>query len=188
MQPAAPRGRRRSAVAAAAVGAALTLALLLLTLAPRRGHMVRLGGKDSADGDVFVPDVPGAAEARGWLLQYANERRQGGGIPHWPAAVTLPACAPADATVEERTPAAELQPRQQGERHHQQQPEQQQQRHRHLVLATVGDGWGPGESQNRWEQPPLLLHVGLAPVCLLTARGCAAGGWTIRRWLALTWW
>lgn len=159
--PTGRRGRQAAAAAAAAVGAVLALALLAL---PRSGFLA--AHKDSApedsapeDGATYVPDVPGAAEAREWLLRYNRERRQRGMLPRWPESISLPACEAPGAALEAGAPAAE----QLAEQQVRQQPQKQQlveqqvagqqgeqQRPRHLVLATVGDSWGPGADQNRW--------------------------------------
>ena len=166
MLQAFPRWRRRAAAAAAAVGAALALALLLLL--PRHANL-DASSAGSGDGDVFVPDVPGAAEAKDWLLRYASERRQRGDIPRWPEAVSLPACAPPGASAEGPAPAADPPLQQQAELQQELPPLQLPvpPLRTHLVLATVGDSWGPGPSQNRWEPATAAAELHTVPCPLL---------------------
>lgn len=90
----------------------------------------------------FVPDLPGAPEARAWLASYHEQRRgRAAEPPAWPPALGLPSCA------ELQSEAASARGQGHGEqaagRQRDKRPE------RHMILATIGDGWGPDASRNR---------------------------------------
>lgn len=90
----------------------------------------------------FVPDLPGAAEARAWLASYHEERRRHAAEPPvWPQALRLPSCA------ELGSKAAAPQ----GQMSHVRgaRPARDARPERHMILATVGDSWGPDASRNR---------------------------------------
>lgn len=167
-----PARRRWRAAGAAGAAAAAALVLVAVLAWARRHPQAFAEGADSDE--VFVPDVPGAAEARQWLQAYYRERRQRGTAPRWPAAVALPSCEAATGP-----PAGP----------------QQQRRHRHLVLTTVGDRWGPGADRNGCAQPrPLaaclatvLVHASRAGLPFTFPLQCA-GGWTTLLPQTLTWW
>ena len=170
--------RRRRAAAAAAAATVLALAVLFVLWHRRAGGAPPLA----------VPDVPGALQAREWLLSYYAERKQRGSMPRWPPAVALPSCEVKVAAAAEREVA--------GEGPSEQQPEQQLDQ-RHLVLATVGDRWWPDAGRNRWGALPCerCLSLGraastcparLSHACLpllplhLPRSPAISGGWTIR--------
>lgn len=146
MHAVAKKPRRRAALALA-VAAAMALAALLALQSRRcsardRAHRAQ---------EVFIPDVPGAEEARAWLQRFHAEQRQRGDVPRWPAAVALPSCEAPSAALDGHTLRRQQQQQQQRRQQRQQQQRQQQQQHaRHLVLATVGDNWGPDADTNRW--------------------------------------
>lgn len=145
------RGRpSRVAVAAAAVAAALALPAVLLLLAQQQ-HSRPAGEQTGGPGSVFVPDVPGAELARHWLHDYYLERQHRGAASRWPAAATLPSLSgceargvvpgadkPAPMPHASRKQQLGWPPQQQGGQHS-----------KHLVLAAVGDSWGPGADKNR---------------------------------------
>lgn len=92
----------------------------------------------------FVPDVPGAEEARAWLAAHQEERQQRAQAPPaWPASLSLPSC------LELSHQLLAGQPRQLAQGRHGQGQEGQQAPTRHLILATVSDAWGADASKNR---------------------------------------
>ncbi len=96
-------------------------------------------GSKANNSTPYVPDLPGAGEARAWLVAY-HEQRQGQAEdpPVWPPALRLPSCTAL------RTNAAAAAAGLHGE-----QAERGRQPKRHMILATVGDDWGPEASKNR---------------------------------------
>lgn len=167
MQASADRQRIQTA-AAAASAAALALAALLV--------LVRHSSPSPAA--PFVPDVPGEAQARKWLAGHYAEQQQRGAAPRWPAAVSLPGCEQPGAVPNHQASAEEQQLRRAD------QEDRTAERHKsHIVLATVGDGWGPGAGQNGWLDDVAAADFDLVavyfgtnaswecPQCLLTIRG-----------------
>ena len=154
-------GGRRRA--AAALAAAAFAAALLGVLAYRHA-----AGLCSLDAVALPPGTDPAAEA--WLLRYYQQRRVAAHRPPaWADGIELPPCA---------APA-------------EQQQVQQQALHRHLVLATVGDDWGPGADRNRRARTGAGWVGGQSRRLACLNRPAAprpAGGWTSRAPPASTWW
>ncbi|KAL4419604.1 hypothetical protein ABPG77_001658 [Micractinium sp. CCAP 211/92] len=99
----------------------------------------------------YVPDLPGAGEARAWLAAYYEQKRgRAADPPAWPAALRLPSCTELQAN------AAAAEAQLQGPELRGAQVEPGQQLERHMILATVGDTWAPDASRNGWLDGPQL--------------------------------
>ncbi|KAL4447589.1 hypothetical protein ABPG75_004808 [Micractinium tetrahymenae] len=109
-------------------------------------------GSGSTPAIPFFPDLPGAEEARAWLASY-HQQRQGRAVtaPAYPPTLRPPSC------TELGEQAAEpLMPEAPGQWPQQAAEALGQRPRRHMILATVGDTWGPDASGNRWLDNPRL--------------------------------
>lgn len=135
-----------------ACGAAWLACWLLVTGAGSTAHNVApeqpLGAQLP-----FVPDVPGAEEARAWLVAHQGERQQRGqGPPAWPASLSLPSCD----QLSEQPQEEQQRWLEQGLHGRGASWEGQLQPTRHMILATVSDAWGPDASRNGCEEKRAL--------------------------------
>lgn len=93
---------------------------------------------------VAVPQaIAGGEEARAWLKHYYSHGLRGP-QDDWPAAVGRPNC---------EAPRSRLGMWLRRRR-----------QRRNLLLATVSDGWGPGEAHNRWLDDPAAANFDLVVV------------------------